>query len=220
VTVRVTDTAGRASEASATYTATAPQSYTLRVTVSGPGSVSGATMVCRSGQTCSLSEPAGTGVTLNASANVGARFLGWSGACPNTGVNPASCALTMDRDQTTTATFETVSTKLPAPTLISPADGATFNEYPRKMTFQWSTVSGSDGGRNERYTIEIQYEDQTQPGGWVPYPSATAGPYGVYTLDNFIGAQRGRWRVSAYNTADPTGTRSDPTAWWTFRHLR
>lgn len=77
--------------------------------------------------------PAGSKVTLTASANAGSRFDGWSGACSGT---KATCTVNMDSAQSATAIFSLSSsptataTARPSPTLpaspsIMPTPGAT-----------------------------------------------------------------------------------------------
>jgi sugar lactone lactonase YvrE len=75
---------------------------TLTVTVSGSGGTvtsSPAGIACPG--TCSAVFALGTKVTLSASAALGFKFMGWSGACSGTG----SCVVTMSSAQSVTATF-------------------------------------------------------------------------------------------------------------------
>lgn len=78
-----------------------PQSYSLTVAKqgSGSGSVSGNGIDC--GQTCAIDLPAGTAVSLSATADTGSVFDGWSGACTGTD----TCNVTMDSAKTVTASF-------------------------------------------------------------------------------------------------------------------
>ena len=80
-----------------------PASYTLSVTVSGPGTVTStpAGITCSAG-TCSASFPTGSDVTLTAS---GGTLTGWGGACAGTAV----CSVTMTGAKAATATFSTGS---------------------------------------------------------------------------------------------------------------
>src|ERR1019366_224002 len=75
---------------SATFTLN-PIYYTLSVSTSGDGTVTSTDGFISCPGTCSHTYPAGTPVTLNATAGQGWVFGGWNGACLGTG----SCALTM-----------------------------------------------------------------------------------------------------------------------------
>jgi hypothetical protein len=80
----------------------------------GSGSVQSSPTGINCGVACSAPFEDGAGVTLTASSGAGSAFAGWSGAgCSGTG----SCALTMNADQTVTATFNALTpTPPPAPT--------------------------------------------------------------------------------------------------------
>jgi hypothetical protein len=81
----------------------APSLHTLVVARSGAGSGSvtsqPAGIVC--GVTCSADFPAGTQVTLTASADPGSAFAGWVGPCAGTG----PCSLTLNAATSVTARF-------------------------------------------------------------------------------------------------------------------
>lgn len=98
---------------------------------------------------------------------------------------------------------------LPSPMLLSPADGSVFGHYPRTTTLTWGPVEGAAS-----YLLEIEYCDPSGCATW----SEPYGPYSVagtdYTFD-FVGAQPGRWRVRAINSAGTTGRVS---AWSNFRY--
>jgi uncharacterized repeat protein (TIGR02543 family) len=79
--------------------------YTLTVSVTGSGSVSGSGISCPG--TCSGTYTAGTPVALSATPASGFTFTGWTGACSGTG----ACNVTMSSNQTVGATF----TKIPPP---------------------------------------------------------------------------------------------------------
>jgi hypothetical protein len=105
---------------------------------------------------------------------------------------------------------------LSAPRQLSPANGAVFSHYPRTTTLRWSAISGA-----AKYTVEIDCYHCCQANKWctdvgrthklVPNLRAT-----TYTL-NFVGAQPGRWRVWAVDTAGREGRKSD---WREFRYTR
>jgi hypothetical protein len=110
------------------------------------------------------------------------------------------------------------SPKLPAPRVVSPADGAVFinTPHPRKLTLEWSNVSGA-----ATYTVEVELCDQEIPGGkcrnsspllgwrW-PAPSGLEAPR--YELV-FPGTQPGRWRAWA---VDAKGHPGEKTPWTYF----
>jgi hypothetical protein len=77
--------------------------YPLSVTLngSGTGTVTGEAISCPG--TCTHSYPAGTHVTLTASAGSLSTFTGWSGAC--TGTASTTCDVSMDAARNVTATF-------------------------------------------------------------------------------------------------------------------
>src|SRR5262249_17435684 len=82
---------------------------TLTVTAAGPGTVSSTPpMLTSRGTTSSVTLESDSQVRLDASADRGAEFYGWSGACSGDG----SCQLTMTSDFSATAVFGT-----PRPTL-------------------------------------------------------------------------------------------------------
>jgi hypothetical protein len=77
--------------------------YTLTVSKSGTGTgtVTSSPSGIDCGSDCSGSYDQGTIVTLTATPDAGSTFGGWSGACSGTG----SCSITMNSNQTITATF-------------------------------------------------------------------------------------------------------------------
>ncbi len=85
--------------------------HTLEVFVAGGGSgvVASSPLGIECGASCTASFTLGTVVSLNASADSGSAFSGWSGAC--TGTNP--CDLAMNTDQFVTATFTAMQVAVP-----------------------------------------------------------------------------------------------------------
>ena len=77
--------------------------FTLSVAKAGTGAgtMTSSPAGIRCGRDCDESYVVGTAVTLSARAGGGSTFSGWSGACSGT----ASCVVTMDADQSVTATF-------------------------------------------------------------------------------------------------------------------
>lgn len=77
------------------------RSFTLRVATHGSGTVRSTPAGVDCGKACSATFAAGTRVALQASADSGSSFTGWSGACSGT----ADCSVVMDTDATVDATF-------------------------------------------------------------------------------------------------------------------
>ena len=101
---------------------------------------------------------------------------------------------------------------LGAPKLLSPADGAVFEHYPRDTTLVWAAVPGAAA-----YTVEVDFKD---PRGW-----ASENNTALLTLEaaepvanfQFVGAQPGRWRVRAKDANGAAGATSE---WREFRYTR
>ncbi len=85
-------------------TAGRAQEYTLTVSKAGSGSgtITSSPAGINCGSDCSEPYNQGTKVTLKVKADPGSTFKGWSGGCTGTS---SSCKLTMNSDQTVTATF-------------------------------------------------------------------------------------------------------------------
>jgi hypothetical protein len=95
--------------------------------------------------------------------------------------------------------------------LLSPADGAVFDIYPRTTVYEWQAVPGATS-----YRIEIQYCQEPA------CTDANAARWKLQMLtgtsftNDFVGAQPGRWRVTAVlSTGD-----GETSEWRLFRHLR
>lgn len=86
-------------------TATFAQAETLSVTVTGSGNVSGGSgaINCGSGaNVCSAPFASGASVTLVATPQTGATFVGWTGAC---GGSATTCTVSMTASRSVTAAF-------------------------------------------------------------------------------------------------------------------
>ncbi|MGC1872629.1 MAG: alkaline phosphatase family protein [Acidobacteriaceae bacterium] len=99
--------AGGTTSASVTITVgTGTASSSIQLTVTSAGTGAGTVTSTPAGincpGTCTASFPKGTAVALTATAEEGATFAGWSGACTGT----AKCSLTLTATATVTPTFE------------------------------------------------------------------------------------------------------------------
>jgi hypothetical protein len=96
-----------------------------------------------------------------------------------------------------------------APVQVSPADGHVYNIFPRVTTLSWNAVPGAVS-----YDVRRQWcnTDGTDCTSYDPVTTSETS----YTF-NFVGAQVGRWRVRAINSA---GFNGDWSPWRTFRHLK
>jgi hypothetical protein len=100
---------------------------------------------------------------------------------------------------------------LSTPITGDPADGEVFSHFPRTTTLSWKPVDGSTS-----YHVDVEY-------GWSAGAQMTWEP--LLTVDlavpsltfDFVGAQPGRWRVSA---RDETGAHRDspPSDWQGFSY--
>lgn len=98
--------------------------------------------------------------------------------------------------------------------LVSPQDGAVFDNYPRTAKFSWKTVFGA-----AKYLVEIQCSVKDMDTGkstWIDCKKVYVTDVQL-SLDSFPGAQQGRWRVTAYDAAGGEGESSE---WRTFRFTR
>lgn len=92
--------------------------------------------------------------------------------------------------------------KPPAPSLVSPADGWVFRNYPRTATFTWNTVTFSGG---VTYNIEIE----KNVGTWQAHASQSGLGGTSYAMPAFPGDNQGRWRVWATSPTAGAGAKSD-----------
>ncbi|MFA9454976.1 MAG: hypothetical protein ACERK6_13805, partial [Candidatus Aminicenantaceae bacterium] len=91
------------------------------------------------------------------------------------------------------------------PKLLSPANGSIFDHYPRTTTLKWEALPGVSG-----YRVEVQYQSGVS---WYTWRDVTVT--GTSYTFNFVGAQRGMWRVTAISGG---GVQGPPSAWWGFRY--
>jgi hypothetical protein len=98
--------------------------------------------------------------------------------------------------------------------LVSPQDAAVFNNYPRALTLQWKPVLGAS-----KYLVEIQCSVKDMDTGkinWIDWQKKEVTE-AQFTIKMFAGAQPGRWRVTAFDSAGGAGDASD---WRTFRFTK
>jgi len=83
------------------------------------------------------------------------------------------------------------------PVLRDPGDGEVFDHYPRKTNFKWDPIDVSE----VTCTIEIDAFGTVSPGKWAAEVDQTGFVQSGLTSTSyeydFVGAQRGRWRVRA-----------------------
>lgn len=107
--------------------------------------------------------------------------------------------------------YYTTGLTLPTPRLVSPPEDAQFYNFPRTTTLAWEQVLGATG-----YNVEIQFEsgDVWSSSDVVPVTGLVTTSY---TFD-FIGAQPGRWRVTATGPASGDNIVNDsaPSVWREF----
>ncbi|BAU47924.1 hypothetical protein SVA_1357 [Sulfurifustis variabilis] len=145
----------QARSVAATFTQSAPTSYTLSVSKNGSGTVTSAPAGISCGSACSASYASGTSVTLSASAASGYTFSGWSGSgCSGTG----ACTVSMTQARSVSASFtqNTASADLcnglvtdkvahPMPALAKPALGQTVTDPAFGTTIRRITEVGGTG---------------------------------------------------------------------------
>jgi hypothetical protein len=108
-----------------------------------------------------------------------------------------------------------VPTGIAPPVLVSPADGTTFDIYPRNTTLEWEPVLGAT-----RYLVEIMACSSSNKSNCFSHPmieqSSRETADTSYTF-NFVGAQPGKWRVTAIGADGKLGI---PSVWWTFSYSK
>jgi len=96
--------------------------------------------------------------------------------------------------------------QMPTPTLTGPANNVVFGQYLRTLTLSWKMVPATAG-----YNLEIAYCDAARV-TCVSYPTVNiTDPLASDYTFNFVGAQPGKWRVTALGGG--TYRDSTPSAW-------
>jgi hypothetical protein len=196
VSARATMADGRVAVAGITMQVSAVPIRTFRLTIETPqrGTVSGPGFVCP--PTCTRTLNEGTSVTLTPKPTVTANvFEGWGGACAGQG---ATCTLTMNGNKFLFAAFSFEPFSLPAPVLISPANGAVLTNH--TVTFRWNKVAGA-----VQYNIVI---DCAGCGGGNQIDDTTSATSYTATLPPLIGLEV-LWKVSARPPNDTFGEESE-----------
>ncbi|MFO0780670.1 MAG: S-layer homology domain-containing protein [Candidatus Gracilibacteria bacterium] len=94
--------------------------------------------------------------------------------------------------------FTQNNVQLSAPTLVSPANNATFSNFPRQTLFQWNSVSGA-----AKYQLELGCDVCS---GGAQYSNPTYyETTNLYMYQNMGGAQWFRFRVRAYDASGNPG---------------
>jgi hypothetical protein len=93
----------------------------LAVSESGRGTVTSSPAGINCGSTCNASFAVGTQITLTATAAGGSSFTGWGGACSGAG----ACTITMNSDQSVTASFSSNNYTLSVSLVGSPGGKVT-----------------------------------------------------------------------------------------------
>jgi serine/threonine protein kinase len=154
----------------------------------GPPTSTAAGAVTRNGN------GSGGKVTLSSATN------GQPGVTSTRGVAPTTTRAVTTRPAPTTGP----PAKVAVPRLISPTDHEVRSNFPRTTTFTWAAVPNAS-----EYLAEVEYWSSAAGVGWTDLDhlrtSATA-----WTFD-FVGAQPGRWRVTAFS-----GARSSSASEWRY----
>lgn len=103
---------------------------------------------------------------------------------------------------------------LPAPALLTPTEGQVFSTYPRTTNFSWSPVPAAS-----KYIFELMACSNSNTSECFIWPvdkplHEVAGT--TYTF-NFVGAQPGKWRVTA---VDANGVKGIPSEWRMFKYTK
>ncbi len=96
--------------------------------------------------------------------------------------------------------------QMETPILTNPYPNEAFEHYPRQITLSWKMVPAAVG-----YKIEIAYCLSDKVTCWNYTPVTITDALKSYYTFNFVGAQPGKWRVTALGA--PTYRDSTPSAW-------
>jgi hypothetical protein len=145
-----------------------------------------------------------TSVTVDFPSNVPGR---WSvSAVDSTGAHTQS-------PESQWSTFDFTVQILETPKLLSPVNGQTFSNYPRKTTLAWNPVPNATG-----YVVTVDYCPDRQALSTSKWQNQikTIVPTNSYTFD-FKGAQPGRWCVFAIDSTN-AHQQSEPSPWSNFNY--
>jgi hypothetical protein len=197
-----------------TVTLTAPTTITARfrpltprlsviLAGTGGGSVQSTPAAIDCGGVCANNFPYNTSVTLTATPDVGADFIGWSGGgCSGT----ADCLVNLTDDTTITATFD--DTTAPSLSLTAPTS---FFVGSRTVNVTWTTEDTGGSGVNH---AEVQWERRTVGGGTFTAWKAEAGWAALLgnsvTLGNLASAYEYCFRARAVDGAGNVGAYASP----------
>ena len=116
------------------------------------------------------------------------------------------------------ATDNSANRMLPAPVLVSPNDGATFDVLPRETHLIWNPVQGASG-----YVVEVTaYIRTLDANGYLVKADyvtqfVTEKQISTEYVFQFVGAQPGKWRVWAIDAKGNPGTKSE---WRSFLYTK
>ncbi len=96
--------------------------------------------------------------------------------------------------------------QLYTPLLTSPASSVILHHFPRTTTLAWKMVPGAVG-----YKVEIMYCSADKVTCWAYAPVIVNGYLHSWDTFTFVGAQPGKWRVTALGGT--TYSDSVPTSW-------
>lgn len=105
---------------------------------------------------------------------------------------------------------------LQAPRQVSPRNGQVFNHFPRNTTLTWRPVLGA-----KSYTVEVDCFHCCTRNSWCTQVGRThivkSNIRRTQFNFNWVGAQKGRWRVWAVDRRNQPG---DKSPWRTFSYTR